>query len=277
MATRTRKLKSPTGKPITLEALHANKGVEAWYRKKLQDMLERAANSMVRHIEAAWKANTPTAGFGMDGPTPTVALNRALKKWGGLWQKKFNKMSLDLGRKFVTKNFGTTERAFSAALAKQGFTVAFSPSKKSVEQYHAVLHENVGLIKSIPEEFLKDVATSVWQSVMRGGDMGTLRKDLQANYGVSHRRASFIARDQNNKAKAVIENTRRRELGITEAVWRHSGGGKVPRSHHVKWGADKLVFKLADGVYDPLAKQQCWPGTLPNCRCTSKSIIPGFD
>lgn len=274
---RTRKLKSPTGQPIAIEAVHANKGVEAWYRKKLQDMLERCANSMLRHVEAAWKAHTPTAGFGMDAPTPTVALNRALKRWGGLWQKKFNKMSLDLGRKFVDKNFATTERAFGAALSKAGFTVTFAPSKKSVEQYHAVLHENVGLIKSIPEEFLKDVATSVWQSVMRGGDMGTLRKELQKNYGVSHRRASFIARDQNNKAKAVIENTRRRELGITEAVWRHSGGGKVPRSHHVKWGADKLVFKLADGVYDPLAKQQCWPGTLPNCRCTSKAIIPGFD
>lgn len=274
---RRKRLVSPTGKPIALEALHANKGVEEWYRKKLQDLLNRAANSMVRHIEAAWKANTPTAGFGQDAVTPTVALNRALKKWGGLWQRKFNKMSLDLGRKFVTKNFGTTERAFSAALAKQGFTVAFSPSKKSVQQYHAVLHENVGLIKSIPEEFLKDVATSVWQSVMRGGDMGTLRKDLQANYGVSHRRASFIARDQNNKAKAVIENTRRQELGIVEAAWRHSGGGKVPRTHHVKWGQDKLVFKIADGVYDPVAKRRVWPGTEPNCRCTSKSIIPGFD
>lgn len=124
-----RKLVSPTGKPIQLEALHASRGVEAWYRKKLQDLLNRAANSMVRHIEAAWKANTPTAGFGQDAVTPTVALNRALKKWGGLWQRKFNKMSLDLGRKFVGKSFATTERAFSAALAKQGFTVAFSPRR----------------------------------------------------------------------------------------------------------------------------------------------------
>ena len=208
--------------------------------------------------------------------TPTVALNPGAEKWGGLWQRKFNKMSLDLGRKFVTKNFGTTKRAFSAALAKQGFTVAFSPSKKSVQQYHAVLHENVGLIKSIPEEFLKDVATSVWQSVMRGGDMGTLRKDLQKNYGVGVR-PPFIARDQNNKATAVIENTRHKELGIVEAAWRHSGGGKVPRTHHVKWGQDKLVFKISEGVYDPVAKRRVWPGTGAQLPLHVKSIIPGFD
>lgn len=272
-----RKLVSPTGLPILLDAIEPNRGIEAWYRKKLQDLLQRCANSMVRHVEAAWKAHTPSVGFAHDAPTPTVALNRALKRWGGLWQRKFNKMSLDLSRKFADKSFVTTDRTFSAALKKAGFTVPFAPSKGSVQAYHAVVHENVALIKSIPEQFLKDVTSSVWGSVMRGGDMGSLRKELQAKYGIAHRRASFIARDQNNKAKAVIENTRRRELGLQEAAWRHSGGGKVPRPHHLKWGKEKKIYKLKEGMYDPVAKRQVWPGTEPNCRCTSRAIIPGFD
>lgn len=271
-----RKLRSPTRKPIEVTAIHANAGVEAWYRDKLQALTARMAASMVRHIEAAYRAAPPISGFAADA-TATVTLNRALKKWGGLWTKKFNNMSLDLARRFVTKNFTVTQASMAAALKQAGFTVEFSPTPKSIENYHAVLNENVSLIKSIPQQFLKDVETSVWSSVMKGGDMGALRKTIQAKYGISHRRASFIARDQNNKAKAVIENTRRQELGITHAVWRHSGGGKVPRHHHVKWGADKLVFALAKGVYDPLAKEYCWPGSLPNCRCTSKSIIKGFD
>lgn len=277
MATRRRKLAGPDGKPVQVNAVHANRGVEAWYRKQLQCILERCANSMLVHLQAVYRATPPTTGFAQDAKTPTAQLNRALKKWGGLWQRKFDRMSLDLARKFAKKSFATTDRSFNAALKASGFTVEFSPTKKSVENYHAVVAENVGLIKSIPQEFLKDVQTSVWQSVMKGGDMGGLRKEIQAKYGVSHRRASFIARDQNNKAKAVLENTRRQELGIVEAIWRHSGGGKVPRPHHVEWGQKKLVFKLADGVYDPKAKKNVWPGTEPNCRCTSKSIIPGFD
>lgn len=232
---------------------------------------------MLRHIEAAWKSAPPLSGFATDAPTSTVVLNKALRKWGGLWVKKFDKMSLDLARRFVTKNFTVTQSSMAAALKQAGFTVEFSPTAKSIEKYHAVLNENVGLIKTIPAQFLTDVRTSVWSSVMKGGDMGALRKEIQEKYGVSHRRASFIARDQVNKSKAVIENTRRQELGLTHAIWRHSGGGKVPRHHHVKWGADKLIYALADGVYDPIAKEKCWPGTLPNCRCTSKVIIPGFD
>lgn len=276
MKTRKR-LRAPTAKPIVLDPIHANRGVEAWYRDQLQRLTARMAASMVRHIEAAWKSAPPTTGFAQDAPTSTVVLNKALRKWGGLWVRKFDKMSTDLAKRFVTKNFTVTQRSMAAALKQAGFTVDFSPTPKSVENYHAVLNENIGLIKTIPAQFLNDVRTSVWRSVMKGGDMGALRKEIQSKYGISHRRASFIARDQNNKAKAVIENTRRQELGITHAIWRHSGGGKVPRHHHVKWGADKLVFALADGVYDPVAKANVWPGTEPNCRCTSKSIIPGFD
>lgn len=278
MARRKRKLRAPTRKPIVVNAVHANVGVEKWYRDKLQALTARMASSMLRHIEAAYKAAPPLTGFAADA-TATVTLNKALRKWGGLWTKKFDKMSLDLARRFVTKNFTVTQASMAAALDKAGFTVEFSPTPKSVESYHAVLNENIGLIKTIPAQFLNDVRSSVWSSVMKGGDMGALRKEIQAKYGISHRRASFIASDQNHKAKAVIENTRRQELGITHAVWRHSGGGKVPRHHHVKWGAEKLVYALKDGVYDPLAAggpKAVWPGTEPRCRCTSKSIIKGF-
>jgi putative phage head protein len=41
---------------------------------------------------------------------------------------------------------------------------------------------------------------------------------LRKDYGISERRAAFIARDQTNKAKAAIEKARRQELGITEAI-----------------------------------------------------------
>lgn len=277
MPSRKRKLRAPTKQPILAPAVHANVGVEAWYRKKLQDAVRQMANSMLCHIEATWRRAPPQTGFAMDAPTSSVLLQRTLRKWGGLWIKKFDKMSMDLSRRFVEKNFNTTQRSMQAAFKKAGFTVEFSITPEVRETFHAALNEQVSLIKSIPQDFLRDVETSVWGSVMKGGDMHTLRKEIQAKYGISHRRAAFIARDQNNKAKAMIENTRRQELGLTHAGWQHSGGGKVPRVHHVKWGRDKLVYALKDGVWDPVAKKFVWPGTEPNCGCTSRSIIPGFD
>jgi hypothetical protein len=170
-----KKLRAPTRNPVVVTAVHANVGTEAWYRDRLQAMVARMAASMVRHIEAAYRAAPPLSGFAADAP-PTVTLNRALRKWGGLWVKKFDKMSLDLARRFVTKNFTITQRAMAAELKKAGFTVDFSPTLKSVEAYRAVVAENVNLIKSIPEQFLRDVQTSVWSSVMKGGGMGSLRE-----------------------------------------------------------------------------------------------------
>lgn len=266
-------LRAPGPKPVELRAVHSNKGVERWYRDQLQCLLFRLNRSLILHIEAAWKINPPSIGFAQDAPNPSILLRRALKKWGGLWTKKFDALSLDLSKKFAKKNFSSTQYAMEDALKTAGFTVAFTPSPASVEAYHAVVAENVALIKSIPAQYLKDVQTSVWSSVMKGADMGELTKTIQEKYGISHRRAAFIARDQNNKSKATIENQRRTELGIVKARWRHSGGGKEPRPEHVKFSGK--IYEIAKGAY--LEGKWVWPGSEPNCRCTSKSIIAGLD
>jgi SPP1 gp7 family putative phage head morphogenesis protein len=160
----------------------------------------------------------------------------------------------------------------AAAFKRSGFTVEFKPTRASMQAYRAVAAENVGLIKSIPQEYLTDVQSNVWESVKAGADLSTLSKNLRETYGVAARRAAFIATDQNNKAKAIIEDTRRNELGIQEAIWQHSHAGKVPRHTHVRMNGK--TYKIGVGMYDSAVKKYVWPGTEPNCRCTSRAIIP---
>lgn len=50
-------------------------------------------------------------------------------------------------------------------------------------------------------------------------DLSTLSKNLKKDYGITKRRAEFIARDQANKAHATIERAKRQELGIAKAIW----------------------------------------------------------
>ena len=255
-----------------MRAIHANRGVEAFYRVQLQKLLKSMNDSMVVHLEAAWKAAPPSIGFGQDASSATT-LRKALSKWGDRWLAKYNRAATELAKKFASRAFSTTDNAMRKALADAGFTVPFKPSAASAEAYRGVIAENVALIKSIPQQYLKDVQTGVWQSAMRGGDLKTLTDEIKSKYGIAHRRAAFIARDQGNKAKATIENVRRQELGITEAVWQHSGGGKVPRPEHVAFSGKR--YKLAKGAY--LEGKWVWPGTEPNCRCTSRAVIPGFE
>lgn len=257
---------------IAVAPVWDNAGVTAWYRRQLIDLLDEMHASLLLHIEASYKREPPSIGFAHDDAATT--LSRALAKWGQLWVRRFNLMSGSLAQRFASRSFKHTETSMKAAFAASGWTVKFKPTARSVEAYRAVIAENVNLIKSIPAQYLKDVRTQVWASVMKGGDLGTLSKHLRETYGVSKRRAALIARDQNAKAKAVIENTRRREIGITEAIWMHSHAGKEPRPAHVAMNGKR--FNLAKGMWDPDEREWILPGQLINCRCSSRAVIPAL-
>jgi hypothetical protein len=231
---------------------------------------------MAAEIRRTWNAAPPSGGMASDA-VPTERLQKTLTKWSDKWQARFNKLSTSLAKKFAARASKVTDTQFMGALKSAGFTVAFKPTPASIEAYHAVLGENINLIRNLGRETLDDIQGKVWASVRAGHDMGTLSHQLHDSLGMNWRRAALIARDQNNKAKAVIEATRRKELGIKEAIWMHSGGGVTPRPSHVKAGADKVRFNIEQGWYDPDARKYIWPGTEINCRCVSKAVIPGLD
>lgn len=274
----SRKLVAPTEKAIKLTPVHANLGIEAAYRKKLQALIAEMSNSVIYWTRSTWKKNPPLASIAQDRMgyrQPLIDLRRTMDRLARHWQKRFDELGPELAKVFVDGATATTDAAMMASLKNAGFSVKFQMTQAAKEGYQAVLQENVGLIKSIPSEYLTDVQQKVWGAVKSGHDLETLTKGLQSDYGVSFRRASLIARDQSNKAKAVIENVRRKELGITQAIWQHSGGGKEPRPDHVKAGQDKLVYDLDKGAY--IGGKWILPGTEINCRCTSRAIIPGFE
>jgi hypothetical protein len=212
-----------------------------------------------------------------DAPSSTVKLNKALKKWGDKWRGKFDNLSGTLAKKFASRSFTTTDNAMRAALREAGFTVSFTTTRRSLESYKLVVAENVGLIRNLQASFYNRIQQDVWSAVRSGSDLHTLSVKLQTSYGIEQKRAELISRDQNAKAKAVLETTRRQELGIRKAIWQHSAGGKEPRPVHVAWGREGKVFDLDKGLFDPDEQEWVFPGQLINCRCTSRAVIPGID
>ncbi len=114
------------------------------------------------------------------------------------------------------------------------------------------------------------------RSVAAGRDLEQLVTDLRQQFNVTRRRAVLIARDQNNKATATITRVRQTEAGLIEAIWVHSGGGKVPRRSHLMAGRNKQKYNIAKGWFDPDEKKFIYPGELINCRCVSRPIVMGF-
>jgi SPP1 gp7 family putative phage head morphogenesis protein len=152
-------------------------------------------------------------------------------------------------------------------------TVEFKMSPAMNDVFQATVTENVSLIKSIPSQYFTDVEGLVMRSVQRGGDLSGITDELEKRYGITRRRAAFIARDQNNKANATFTRVRQQELGVTEAIWLHSAGGKEPRPSHVAFSGK--TYNIREGAL--IDGKRIWPGELPNCRCVSRPVVPGFN
>jgi uncharacterized protein with gpF-like domain len=278
------KLVSPTGKDILLRPVRANAGIEAAYKKQLDSWIDAMHKSLVWWITAQYRANSPTplaqdAGLESfrDG-SPANAMRRAIHRMSRRWLKAFDKGADDLAKYFVDKAAGATDIQLKDILKKAGFTVQFKTTAEVNNAMQAAIGENVGLIKSIASEHLTQVEGLVMRHMQTGRDLGALTKDLTERYAVTKKRAAFIARDQSNKMTAVINRTRQNELGITQARWKHSGAGKHPRLSHLAAGRDNggkgTLYDVAKGC--EIDGEYIWPGQLPNCRCTSQSVIPGL-
>ena len=230
------------------------------------------------HETLATIARRRQVGLAQDAKPPKIdLLRRALDKWGGLWVKRLETLSEQLANEFANKSRTVTDAAVKKSFRDAGLTIQFKPTKAMLEGQAAVIHENVHLIKSIPTKMLGQVQNDVWRTVTSGSDLASLKQKLQKTYGVTHNRAALIARDQNNKAKAVYENARRKEAGITKAIWVHSHAGIEPRRTHVAMNGKE--YEIAKGMWDRDEGEWVHPGTLINCRCVSRPIlgIAGFE
>lgn len=263
------RLAAPTRKPIRLRPVRPNAGIEAEYRRKLDGMVREMQTSLMWWLRSVYRAHPPKMA---SDRSPAQEINSVMLKLARRWQKRFDDLAPKLAGQFSRGATGRADAAFMSILKKGGFTVSFRMTPAVNDALQASIAENVGLIKSIASEHLAEVQGLVMRSVAQGRDLGQLTADLESRYAITRRRAAFIARDQNNKATAIVTRVRQKELGITTARWLHSAGGKKPRESHVKasgktYDVDRGM--LIDGEY-------IWPGQLPNCRCVSVPIIEGL-
>jgi len=255
--------------PKYLRPVRPNVGIQTDYQTRLDDLIDEMHRSVNYWIKAKYRANPPEA-MAQDA-SPAATLRAAMRRLSRRWLKKFDELAPEIARHFATRAADRSDKALAAALRKAGFTVKFKMTAAQNDAVQAVIGENVALIKSIPASYLTQVEGAVMRSVATGRDIGTLTDELQAHFHVTRRRAAFIARDQNAKMTGTIVRSRQKELGITEAKWLHSAGGKHPRKNHVAYSGKK--YNVETGAY--IDGEYIFPGQLINCRCVSISLLPG--
>lgn len=259
------------GKRIILNAVRPNAGLRAAYRKRLLALVAEMAASYDHWLKAQYRAKPPAM---TTDASPAKELERELRKLGKRWESRFDEAAEAMARYFAKSSASRSDAQMRSILRKGGWTVKFKMTAAMRDVMNATIAENVGLIKSIPERYHTEVQGMVMRSATAGRDLSSLSDELAKRYTITRHRAEFIARDQNNKMTASFTRVRQIELGINEAIWLHSRGGRKPRPTHVR--NDGKRYDVAKGWWDPAVQQYIWPGVLPNCRCVSKSIVKGF-
>lgn len=261
----------PVQSKKTLPPLHPNAGIGQDYERRLLALVEQMHRSLYRWVLAAYRAGDPH--LARDTAAPADSIRLAVSRLVRRWQRRFDKMGPGIAWHFATGTSKHSDSVLASALRDAGATIRMSETPATREAVKAAITENVALIRSVAQQHLQHVEVLVAQSVAAGRDVGELAQALEERYDLTRRRAAFIARDQNNKATAVIARARQLDLGLEQAIWMHSGGGKEPRPSHLAFSGK--IYSVRDGVI--LDGETCWPGTQPNCRCVCRPVIPGFE
>lgn len=253
----------------TLKPTRPSAALRDMYAKELDKLIKEMFNSTHYWLVANYKKDTPK--IAMDANIFSI-MKSAMNKLTKTWQKKFDDIAKKLATRFVDKGVNHADLTLKNAFKDAGFTVDFKPSDDMKVKIAASIDENVQLIKSIPDKYFGELNFIINQGIQRGFDVGHISEQIRLKYGVTKRRAAFIARDQANKVHSVITQQRQMDAGITQGEWVHSHAGKVPRPSHVKAGKDKLIFDLQKGAF--IDGKYILPGQEPNCRCTWHAVLP---
>lgn len=203
--------------------------------------------------------------WGLDVQT---VIDELLDKWTS---KPFRKLADRLASNFVRTTLGAIDRE-----QKKSFGIDVLQNSPEIRaRMQAAAIQNANLIKSIPEQYLKDVANSVLANMRTGLLPREVAKQIEDEYGVTKRRARFIARDQTAKVNGELTKHRQLDAGYEFFEWMDSDDERVRSSHRKIAEADVGYGK---GIYrwDDLPKnergERIQPGSDYQCRCGSRPV-----
>lgn len=255
-----------------INAIRPSAPIRIKYQKRLDTLIDEMQASIVAELSATYDENEPHALilYGQDA-SPAAMMTGAMKRLSRQWLKRFDELAPKMATHFATAVKDRCDKLLMADLRAGGMSVRFKLTAAMNDVLQSTISESVALIKSIPQQHLLGIESIVTRSVTAGRDLGALTTELRERYGVTKRRAANIALSQNNIATAMLTRARWLELGITEGIWLHSAGGKVPRPTHVAFSGQK--YDVAKGVILDPKEGVVWPGTAISCRCSGKPAL----
>jgi SPP1 gp7 family putative phage head morphogenesis protein len=145
-------------------------------------------------------------------------------------------------------------------------------SGKAREQMATTLSDNVELsVKGFTNEMVDEMREAVDKNAREGCRFDTLTDIIQMRYGLSERRAKFLARQETGLFMAEFRRRMFEDVGLRHYIWDSSRDARVRPDHR---RLDGKMFAYSDPpIIDLASGRRGNPGQDFNCRCVDRPVV----
>lgn len=164
----------------------------------------------------------------------------------------------------------------------KNITVAPKLTKKESGKIADEWQNNMELwIKDFSEKEIKGLRRNMQKSVFAGNRYESAVKTIQTSYGVTERKAKFLARQETSLLMAKFKETRYESAGVSEYKWNCVTGSKLHpvRPKHKALADASKNGKLYRWDNPPNTAEEGTParfnnpGQDYNCRCSARPVV----
>lgn len=217
----------------------------------------------LRGVLAASKAKADALHHEILNVLNAMGINAAVAATGITFAKAADLIASDLQRQFLA----SVARVDEGSLA---VPAQMTPGVEAAMREKLTYNTDIE-IKNFTAEEIADLRMKVQQNLFAGGRPDRLEGLIQAEYGVTKRKARFIAENETSLAVSKFREERYRELGSREYVWSTSHDSKVRHDHKLLDG--RSFFWDTPPVVDIPSGRRRNPGEDYNCRCVALPVI----
>jgi uncharacterized protein with gpF-like domain len=158
-----------------------NAGVEDWYMKELARLTAAISETALLEIEKLFRAEGQALGYSEDASLSSqarITMNSLRRSFARLFARKADDLADGMIRRASRANAAGVHASLKELSGGLAIKTNFISGKLG-ETLKAAVAENVGLIRSIPQEYLTRVEGAVMRSITTGNGLADLVPELR--------------------------------------------------------------------------------------------------
>jgi len=269
------------------EALRA--GRVTFHRGKFSGQFNASVSKELKGLGAKWSARDHSFSIPKNNLPPEV--QSAISSSSFAFSRKIEKIDQKLAAmlpgvisdklqisKFFDKTLWKVEKEFQKSV--KNITIAPKLTEKQAQFISDEWETNMKLwIKDFTEKQILELRQNMKKSVLAGNRYESAIKSIQDSFGVTSRKAKFLARQETALMMAKYKQAKYEDAGVDEYKWRAVKGTPQhptrPRHKELSEESEKgKIFRFDDPpITDPRTGARNNPGEDYNCRCVAIPVV----